>query len=179
MDSSATAVLRRHDMKNLSKLILLKTYKIKETIHLISAQISLNTKTRPEDDRLVTDKNESSCLNVTRLNTITLIAELHIAVPSQMTPDKFGVIAIQMNGMGCSSVIFYRVRKTSSDCQMKKTDGEVGQLLSSVPNSNKNIFYYQIPVECHWWDDWCKFDGVLAVKNMESDSVEICELNMG
>ena len=58
---------------------------------------------------------------------MTLVAELNITVPFQTTPDKFAVIAIQMNGVGCTSVIFYKVRKTSSDCQMKKTDGEVGQ----------------------------------------------------
>ena len=62
---------------------------------------------------------------------------------------------------------------------MKKTDEEVGQLLSSVPNSKKNICYYQLPVECDWSGDWCKFDGVLAIQNTESDSVEICELKQG
>ena len=166
-------------MENLSKFILLETYRIKENIHLILAQISVNTKTRPEDVRLLTDKNESSCLNIAGLNTITLVTELDIAVPFQTTPDKFVVIAIQMNDMRCTSILLYNVLKASSDCQIKKTDGEGGQLLSSIPNRNKSTCYYQVPVECHWWGDWCKFDGVLAVKNMESDSVEICELNMG
>ena len=84
-----------------------------------------------------------------------------------------------MNDMRCTSILLYKVLKASSDCQIKKTDGEVGQLLSSVPNSSKNICYYQVPVECYWWSEWCKFDGVLAVKNMKSDFVEICELKQG
>ena len=139
----------------------------------------MNTKTRPEDVRLLTDKNESSCLNVARLNTITLVTELNITVPSQMTPDKFVVIAIQMNDMKCTSILFYKVLKASSDCRIKKTDDEVGKLLSSIPNSKKSTCYYQLPVECDWSGDRCKFDGVLTIQNMESDSVEICELKQG
>ena len=127
------------------------------------------------------DKNESTCLNVTRPNmTLSLIAELNVVAPSESVPDQYFVMEIMMNGLECNtSVVFYNVGGTTSNCAKKKTQGEVGQLLSAVPNSNTNICYYELPVECEDRDDWCEFDSVLAMNNPKGESVEICEFNQG
>ena len=129
----------------------------------------------------MTDNNETSCLTVPRINTITLVTEVHIVAPFQMTwnPETFVVVEIHMKGMECSSIIFYNVRESSSDCEMEKTDGVFGQLLTSVPHNKGNICHYKLPFECKAGDGLCEFRGALVVNNMEADSVEICEFKQG
>ena len=145
-------------------------------IYHFSANISLNTNTRPEDVQMMSDKNESTCLNVTRPNvTLPLITELNVVAPSESVPDQYFVMEILMNGLECNtSVVLYKIRV--NNCQMKKTHGEVGKLLSAVPNSN--VCYYQLPVDCDVGADLCKFEGVLAVHNPEEKLVEICEIQL-
>ena len=146
-----------------------------------SANLSINTNTRSEDVLMMSDKNESTCLNVTRPNmTLSLIAEINIRVPFVYVPDQYFVMEILMNGLECNtSVVFYNIGETTSNCAKKKTQGEVGQLLSAVPNSNTNVCYYELPVECEDGDNWCVFEGVLAMNNPNGESVEICEFNQG
>ena len=148
---------------------------------LFPANFSLNTNTRPEDVLMMMDKNESTCLNVTRPNmTLSLLAAVNVKVPFEYVPDQYFVTEILMNGLECNtSVVFYNVGETTSSCAKKKTQGEVGQLLPGVPNSKTNVCYYELPVECEDGDDWCEFDGVLAVNNPKGESVEICEFNQG
>ena len=130
---------------------------------------------------MMSDKNESTCLNVTRPNmTLSLIAAVNIRVPFEYVPDQYIVMEIMMNGLECNtSVVFYNVGETTSNCAKKNTHGEVGQLLSAVSNSNTNICYYELRVECEGGDNWCEFDGVLVVNNTKGESVEICEFNQG
>ena len=125
---------------------------------------------------MMSDKNESTCLNVTRSNmTLSLIAAVNVKVPFENVPDQ-----ILINGLECNTaVVFYNVGETTSNCAKKKTQGEVGQLLSAVPNSNTNICYYELLVECENGDTWCLFEGVLVVNNPKGESVEICEFNQG
>ena len=145
-------------------------------IYHFSTNIIFNTNTRPEDIQMMSDKNESTCLNVTRPNvTLSLITELNVVAPSESVPDQYFVMEILMNGLECNtSVVFYKVEETN--CQMKKTNGDVGKLLSAVPNSN--MCYYELPVECDVGDALCKFEGVLAVHNPEEKSAEICEIQL-
>ena len=145
-------------------------------IYHFSANISLNTNTRVEDVLMISDKNESTCLNVTRPNvTPSLIAELNIVASSESVPDQYIVTEIMMNGLECNtSVVFDKVEE--NNCQMKKTNGEVGKLLSAVPNTN--MCYHKLPVECDVGYALCKFEGVLAVHNPEEKPVEICEIQL-
>ena len=146
-----------------------------------AANLSINTNTRPEDVLMMSDKNESTCLNVTRPNmTLSLIAAVNVKVPFEYVPDQYFVSEIMMNGLECNtSVVFYNVGETTPSCAKKKTQGEMGQLLSAVNNSNTNVCYYKLPVACEDGDNWCEFDGVLAVNNTKGESVEICEFNQG
>ena len=125
---------------------------------------------------MMSDKNESTCLNVTRPNmTLSLIAELNVKVPFEYVPDQYLVTEIMMNSLECNtSIIFYKVGE--NNCQMKKTNGDVGKLLSAVPNSN--MCYYELPVECDVGDALCKFEGVLAVHNPEQKPVEVGEIQL-
>ena len=146
---------------------------------LFSANFSLNTNTKTEDVLMMSDKNESTCLNVTRPNmTLSLITNVNVKVPFEYVPDQYFVTEIMINGLECNtSMVFYNVGETTFNCAKKKTQGEVGELLSAVPNSN--VCYYKLPVECEDRDDWCVFEGVLVVNNTKGESVEICEFNQG
>ena len=125
---------------------------------------------------MMSDKNESTCLNVTRPNmTMSLVAAVNFRVPFEYVPDQYIVMEILMNGLDCNtSVVFYKMGE--NNCRMKKTNGKVGKLLSAVPNSN--MCYYELPVECYLGDALCKFEGVLAVHNTEEKPVKICEIQL-
>ena len=128
---------------------------------------------------MLSDKNESTCLNVTRSNiTPSLIAQLHVEVPVENVPEEYFLIKIITKGLKCnSSIAFYKLGETMSDCHMKETQGKVGQLFWVVPNMS--TCYFRIPVECEARDDFCQFNGVLVVSNTKGKSAEICELTQG
>ena len=144
-----------------------------------SASISLYSNTRSEGVLKMRDSNKSTCLNVTRSNvTPSLIAQLHMEVPVENVPDEYLVIKVVANGLTCnSSIVFYKVGGTMSDCHMKETQGKVGQSFWVVPNMS--TCYFRIPVECGNRDDFCQFNGVLVVSNTKGESAEICELTQG
>ena len=91
----------------------------------------------------MSDKNESTCLNVTRQTiTMSLISELHVKIQNENIPDKYVVIKILMNGPRCNtSIVIYKLGGTVPDCKMKKTQGKVGQPFWVV--LNMNICYYK------------------------------------
>ena len=128
---------------------------------------------------MISDKNESTCLNVTRSNvTPSLIAQLHVEVPVENVPDEYFVIKIITKGLKCNaSIVFYKMEETRSDCHMKETQAKVGHPFWVVPNMS--TCYFRIPVNCEARYYFCQFNGVLVVSNTNGESAEICELALG
>ena len=140
----------------------------------------MDTHTRPEDVELMTDRNESTCLNITDQNSTIpqLVAELVILVAVEDVPNQRVMVEVKMNDANCNgTVIFYKASPATVGCQKKKTDGIVGKLLKPLPNSDSCSF--DLPVDCDITDgEACQFNGFFAV-NGGPVSVQVCKVLQG
>ena len=141
----------------------------------IAATITLDTHTRTKDIQLISDLDESTCLLVPKFNPIQLVTEITIKVLSESVQNHNVIIQIQMvSGGHCKNIMF--MNSTRSTCgQNAKTEGEIGQLIATIPDNTS--CYYQIPVECE--GSSCAMHGYLSIRNNATEQIKICGIQQG
>ena len=142
----------------------------------IAAKIKVDTHTREKDIQSISDLDESTCLSVPRFNSIQLIAEIKIRVLSESVSDNSVIVNVQMLPTGhCDNIMFMK-SATGNTCEQNgKTEGEIGQLIATIPDSTS--CYYKIPVECR--RSVCAIRGYLAIQNNATVQIKICGIQQG
>ena len=142
----------------------------------IAAKVTVDTHTSEKDIQSISDLDDSTCLTVPLSNSIQLIAEIKIKVLPESVSDNNVIINVQMLSAGlCGHIIFMNSAKRNTCEQNAKTEGEIGQLLASVPDST--ACYYKIPLECR--DRICSMRGYLAIQNNVTVQSNICGVKQG
>ena len=114
---------------------------------VFSAHIPLDTHTRPEDVKLMSDQNKTTCLSIPNHNLLQIVKDLLVDINVSHVPKKhIIIIEMQMLRINCTDIILsYKTAPVLGSCKAK-TNGLVGELISPMPNS-KSCFY-NLPVEC-------------------------------
>ena len=142
----------------------------------IAAKITVDTHTREKDIQSISDLDESTCLSIPRSNFIQLIAEIKIKLLSESVSDNSVIVNVQMSTIGhCENIIFMNSATENTCEQNGKTDGEIGQLIATIPDSTS--CYYKIPVECR--HSFCAMHGYLALQGSTTVQIKVCGIHQG
>ena len=146
----------------------------------IVGNIRFSTSDNPENAALMTDKNNTTCLQISGQVYLEIIANVYVEVPvSDVSISELSiVIEIDIQGVNCSiGVFFYRADPLIDKCRKKNTNRMIGKSEPDIANSS--MCYYRLPVECRLGFPMCKFEGFIAIKNTAKMNLSICEIQQG
>ena len=75
----------------------------------------------------------------------------------------------------CENIMFMNSAKGNTCEQNGKTEGDIGQLIATIPESIS--CYYKIPVECR--RSFCVMYAYLAIENNATVQIKICGIQQG
>ena len=107
----------------------------------------MDTHTGQGDIILLTDRNESTCLQKVTYQPIHVIAELLINVSINSIPEKNVILEILIPDMECNNTVIFFSTSYASNCNgNRKVNQTLGKMLPSMPNNNACYFY--VPIDC-------------------------------
>ena len=139
----------------------------------------METRTRPEDVFLITDKNKETCLHVPvpKQNRVQIVADFHVNVDVTNVPERYIVTEIHTRGITCNAtVVFFKAIPVTDSCHSKRADGVLDEKMTPMPVSNS--CYYKLPVDCSL-GYVCEFDGFIAVNTTAAVTMEVCDVQQG
>ena len=137
----------------------------------------MDTHTEQGDILSLIDRNDSTCLHRVTYQPIHVVAELRINVSTNSIPDNNIILEIFIPEMKSNNtVIFFSTSYLSNCNENRKVDQTLGEMLSSMPNSN--ACYFNVPIDCNISaSEWCQIHRHFALR--ADGIITVCGIQQG
>ena len=148
-----------------------------DNFFFFAATIDVDTHTGQGDILLLTDRNESTCMQRVAYQPIHIIAELRINVSINSIPDKNVILEILIPDMECNNTVTFFSTSYPSNCNgNRKVNQTLGEMLPSMPNSN--ACYFNVPIDCIISSgETCQIQRHFALRT--NGLIRVCEIRQG